>query len=384
MSRARGLMAARLGARTAIDATWCYAFAEVPREAFLPERVWFNRDHRAVEVKRSEDPETWRSLVYDEERSIVIQLDDGRDGGPGDYSSSSTMPYVMARMLAMLPDSGRVLEIGSGSGYNAAVMAHRYGAENVVSVEVDPAIADQARAGLADAGYPVEVVCGDAVTGEGMPEGPFDAIIATCGFRALPEYWLKLCPSGRIVVPWSTRWADVPCLRLDTHDGEAVGRFMHGFVFMDARAQRSPKDRPTETDGGEERFTQLAPVHVSWSSSNAAFGVGLLAPGLDYHRPEIDGRRICTVWDGEGSWAVVDEKDTDQGWRVREHGPRKLWQVVEDVHKQWLSWGEPSADRFRVSINAAGAFVVLDSGKRPLIKLPVSREQAEHERTEAL
>ena len=377
-------MAARLGARTAIDPRWQSAFAEVPREAFLPERVWFNRDHRAVEVKRSDDPDTWWSLVYDEGRSIVIQLDDGRDGGPGDYSSSSTQPYTMARMLALLPDGGRVLEIGSGSGYNAAIMAHRYGAENVVSVEVDPAIAAQAREATADAGFLVKVVCGDAVTGEGIPAGPYDAIIATCGFRALPEYWLELCPSGRIVVPWSTRWADVPCLRLETRDGGAIGRFVRGFVFMDARAHRSPNDRPSETSGGDERFTQLAPTHVSWTSPNAAFGVGLFAPGLDYYRSEVEGHWTCTVWDGNGSWAVVDEEASDEGWRVREHGPRNLWRVVERVHKQWLGWGEPSPDRFGVSITAAGAFVLLDSAKRPVGELPISRERAEHVRAESL
>lgn len=371
-SRARSLMAARLGARTGIDSTWQSAFAAVPREAFLPERVWYNRNHRAVEVKRSDDPDTWWSLVHDEERSIIIQLDDGRDGGPGNYSSSSTMPLVMARMLAMLPDSGRVLEIGTGSGYNAAILAHRYGAENVVSVEVDPTIAGQATEATEHAGYPVRVVCADAVTGYGVPEGPFDAIIATCGFRSLPEYWLDLCPSGRIVVPWSTRWADVPCLRLDTHNGSATGRFVRGFVFMDARAHRSPADRPSDTSRGDERLSQLAPTHVSWEAAYAAFSVGLLAPGIDYHRAAGDAGRTCTVWDSDGSWAVIDEAPTEDGWRVRESGPRKLWQIIEHVHKRWLEWDEPSPDRFGVSVTNAGAFVWLDSAERPVTTLPMT------------
>lgn len=367
-SRARGLMAARLGARTGIDEAWQRAFAAVEREAFLPDRVWFNRDHKAVPVERAADPETWWSLVYDEERSVIIQLDDGAEGGPGDYSSSSTMPLVMARMLAMMPDAGRVLEIGSGSGYNAAVMAHRYGAANVVSAEVDPIVAAGAAAALARTGlHGTGVVVGDGVTGEGLPDGPYDAIIATCGFKSLPSRWLELCPEGRIVLPWSTRWSDVACLKLDTHGGAAEGRFVHGFVFMDARSHRSPKDRPTQTDGGSRRVTLLDPRHTSWRYSFAAFAMGVLAPGLDYYHDAVGGR--YTVWDGLGSWAVVDAEPGPEGWAVREFGPRQLWRVIEFAYKRWQEWDSPSPDRFGVSIRHDGGLLWLDSSDFPVAAL---------------
>jgi protein-L-isoaspartate O-methyltransferase len=368
-SRARGLMAARLGARTGIDKAWQQAFAGVEREAFLPERVWFNRDHRAVAVDRTSDPETWWSLVDDEERSVIIQLDDGRQYGPGDYSSSSTMPLVMARMPAMMPDAGRVLEVGSGSGYNAAIMAHRYGAENVVSIEVDPDVAAGAAGSLARAGCGARVVVGDGVSGEGVPPGPYDAIIATCGFKSLPNCWLELCPQGRIVLPWSTRWSDVACLKLDTHRGGAEGRFVHGFVFMDARSHRSPKDRPAQTEGGDQRTTQLDPRLTSWRYSFAAFAVGVLAPGLDYHHDADAG--CYTVWDGLGSWAVVDAEPGPDGWGVREYGLRQLWRMIEFVYKRWQEWDGPSPDRFGVSLRSDGGLLWLDSPDVPVATLPV-------------
>jgi protein-L-isoaspartate O-methyltransferase len=368
-SRARGLMAARLGARTGIDPVWVRAFARVPRECFLPERVWIKQGRTPVEVDMAADPERWWSLVYDEERSVLIQLDDGQAGGPGEFSSSSTMPLVMARMLAMLPDAGPVLEIGTGSGYNAAIMAHRYGAKNVMSVEVDVDLAHQAALALDAIGVPVPVACADGVSGIGIPEGPYAAIIATCAFKALPRRWLELCPSGRVVLPWSTRWSDVACLKLDTCDSAAEGRFVHGFVFMDARSHRPPDDRPRQTDGGQPRATSLDPQHVSWRYSPAAFAVGLLAPGIDYHYDHSAHR--YTVWDGLGSWAVIEDARGPEGWSVRESGPRRLWQVIERVYKRWQEWDAPNPDRFGVTVRDGWGAIWLDSPETPVASLPI-------------
>jgi protein-L-isoaspartate O-methyltransferase len=368
-SQVRGLMAARLGARTGIDSGWVRAFTQVPRESFLPDRVWVKRGRKADEVDRSVDPDAWWSLVYDEERSVLIQLDDGRVGGAGEFSSSSTMPLVMARMLAMLPGAGLVLEIGTGSGYNAAIMAHRYGAKNVMSIEVDVDLAHRAAQALDSIGVPVPVACGDGVTGIGVPEGPYAAIIATCAFKALPRRWLELSPQGRIVLPWSTRWSDAACLKLDTCDGAAEGRFVQDFVFMDARSHRPPDDRPQQFEGGRERTSALDPQRVSWRYPPAAFAVGLLAPGIDYHHDHTGHRYI--VWDGLGSWAVIEDESGPEGWGVREAGPRRLWQVIERVYKRWQSWDAPSPDRFGVSILDGEGSVWLDSPDSPVATLPI-------------
>jgi protein-L-isoaspartate O-methyltransferase len=118
----------------------------VPREAFIPRLVWRDEDGVGVPVDRDADPEAWAALLYDEYASIVTQLDDGAASGAGRFTSSSSMPIVMARMLAVLPAEprGRVLEVSTGTGYNDAVLAEYYGAPAVTSIGVDPSLAERA------------------------------------------------------------------------------------------------------------------------------------------------------------------------------------------------------------------------------------------------
>lgn len=137
----RAGMVRRVAASAGLGDAWRAAFAAVPREAFIPALAWRDENGLAVPVERGTDSKAWTRLLYDEYCSIVTQLDDGAGTGEGRYTSSSSMPGVMARMIAELPDrqGTRVLEVGSGTGYNAAVLAARYGAENVTTVEVDAA-----------------------------------------------------------------------------------------------------------------------------------------------------------------------------------------------------------------------------------------------------
>jgi protein-L-isoaspartate(D-aspartate) O-methyltransferase len=139
-----------------------------------------------------------------EDMAIVIKSD--ADGLP---VSASTQPAMMAIMLEQLGLAAghRVLEIGTGSGYNAALIAHIVGdARSVVTIEVEPDLADQARASLAAAGFgDVTVVRGDGA--DGVPEGvPYDRIIVTGGAWDLAPRWrAQLAAGGRIVAPVSIR-----------------------------------------------------------------------------------------------------------------------------------------------------------------------------------
>jgi protein-L-isoaspartate(D-aspartate) O-methyltransferase len=100
-----------------------------------------------------------------------------------------------------------VLEVGTGTGYNAALIAEIVGDRgSVVTVDVEPDLADQARASLAVAGYPgVVVVHGDGA--DGVPgQAPYDRIIVTAGAWDLAPRWrAQLGPGGRIVAPISVR-----------------------------------------------------------------------------------------------------------------------------------------------------------------------------------
>ena len=87
-------------------------------------------------------------------------------------TSSASGPVIVAVMLAALDahEGHRVLEIGTGTGYNAALLTHRLGAEQVTSLEVDPDIATHAREALSDTGFGgVTVITGDGT--HGYPPG---------------------------------------------------------------------------------------------------------------------------------------------------------------------------------------------------------------------
>ncbi|MFJ4717105.1 methyltransferase domain-containing protein [Streptomyces sp. NPDC088785] len=202
------------------DPRWRDAFAQVPRHLFVPyyyvpapggpERLW------------GEDPdparrERWLRGAY-ADQPLATRLRDG------ELVSSSSQPSLMAKMLARLRvrDGHRVLEIGAGTGYNAALLAHRLGAGAVTTVDLDPEITESARTHLAAAGYRPLVVTGDGV--RGCPErAPFDRIVATCALRAVPVGWLGQCRGGaRILAPVATG-----LLELVVRDaGFAQGRFL--------------------------------------------------------------------------------------------------------------------------------------------------------------
>lgn len=156
---------------------------------------------------RDDDPARWLSLTYGDD-AVITQVDDGHPDGPGlagaMQTSSASAPDIVAIMLAALDThpGHRVLEIGTGTGYNAALLAHRLGAEHITSIEVDSDVAARARQALSDTGYDeVCVVTGDGALG--FPSGaPYDRIIATAAVRSIPYPWVaQTRPSGWILLP---------------------------------------------------------------------------------------------------------------------------------------------------------------------------------------
>ena len=144
-------------------------------------------------------PETPLEEVYSN-RVILTKQDQN-----GQWISSSSQPAIMAIMLEQLDlePGQKVLEIGAGTGYNAALMAHIVGETGqVVTVDIDDDIVEAAQAHLRVAGFDqVQVVCADG--GYGYKDAaPFDRIILTVGASEIaPAWWEQLKPEGRIVLP---------------------------------------------------------------------------------------------------------------------------------------------------------------------------------------
>jgi protein-L-isoaspartate(D-aspartate) O-methyltransferase len=137
----------------------------------------------------------------------------------------------MTELLDLEPED-RVLEVGTGSGYQAAVLAELVG--TVFSVEVIPELAHRAAAALAAEGYTNVALCtGDG--GLGWPEkAPFDAIIVTAAAADIPPALIQqLCPGGRMVIPVGPPYGDQHLLLL-TKDaaGEVTQRNVLPVAFV--------------------------------------------------------------------------------------------------------------------------------------------------------
>ena len=157
---------------------------------------------------------------------------------PIGFDQTISQPYVVAFMTeaAELEPGDRVLEIGTGSGYQAAVLAEIVG--EVWSIEIVAPLADRARETLAACGYDrVHVRTGDGY--RGWPEQPpFDAILVTAAPDHVPQPLLdQLAPGGRLVLPVGRASQEILRIRRTADGFERESLLPVSFVPMTGEAQ---------------------------------------------------------------------------------------------------------------------------------------------------
>ncbi|MFD9630314.1 methyltransferase domain-containing protein [Streptomyces violascens] len=232
------------------------AFAAIPREHFVPARVWWHRrgaDGRFPVLDRTRDPERWLQAVYTADAPLITQIADGAiraEDGPtacDDFTSSISCPSVVVNMLHHLnPRPGdRILEIGTGTGYNAALLAHLVGAANLVTLESSAPLAERARAtlaALANGGPMPEVVVADGELGH-KTSAPYTGLISTASVQEVPAAWpAQIAEGGVIVVPVATPFGTDALARLVCDGkGSATGSLVAAVSFMRVRGQRQPR-----------------------------------------------------------------------------------------------------------------------------------------------
>jgi protein-L-isoaspartate(D-aspartate) O-methyltransferase len=178
------------------------AFRATPRHAFLDHVYLYQRKHDRWKAVPTQPPEgDVLRLIY-ADRALITKVAHAAPGGPEMPISSSSQPSLMSQMLEDLRVASgmRVLEVGAGTGYNAALLAHIAAPSTVWSVEVDRGVLAEAREHLRkfpDLRVDLRQVDGRAGLAE---EGPFDRIIVTAGSPDLEPCWLRQTRDGGILL----------------------------------------------------------------------------------------------------------------------------------------------------------------------------------------
>ncbi|MFI6682527.1 protein-L-isoaspartate(D-aspartate) O-methyltransferase [Streptomyces sp. NPDC050485] len=365
-----------------LSSDWLPAFKAVPRDRFVPDAIWPGRagmNRQDDRVLRSESPEMWWRAVYTD-APITTQWDDGTYSGPGKGrtpSSSSSMPTMVFSMLNALSvePGNRVLEIGTGTGWNAALLSHRLGDQNVVTVEIDTTLAGEARTRLYAADFAPQVIVGDGGLGYGKGS-PYDRIIATASVGNIPSQWIgQVHPDAIIVAPWGPVYGGEAVARLVVDEGGvASGQFISSSAFMRIRQQR--KDLPLT-----EQFLDSAkwPLDAVRSKTNLSpddvgdwicmFAIGVQVPDLFCRvtQGEDDSYRLWLFDTGVTSWASADYVKGRAEFEVAQAGPRKLWEELEGAYWWWHQQGRPGFDRFGLTTRGGPDFKVwLDDPASPV------------------
>jgi protein-L-isoaspartate O-methyltransferase len=338
---------------------WRRAVERVPRDLFLPR--FYEGDcergvgYRLVDGSNPDQRERWIATVYDPGESLVTGYDP-RSLRP---TGSAVMPRTVVAMLEALDvePGQRVLEIGTGSGYSAALLCERLGSERVTTVEIQVEMVARARRRLRRAGYTPTLVVGDGVDGHAAG-APYDRVIATCRTARVPASWLEQTRAGGVVVA-VTPGGVVRLVRAG--DGSASGRL-------------------GPDDAGFLPMRDHSPAHVSWDELRALIhDLAESHPAFAGTWPMLVGDEITAFWPlallrflshadrffvapgrmalvalDDRSWIVVDVEPR----RVTQGGPRRLWDLLEALYRDLDGRRRPSRERLGVTVRADGSHCV--------------------------
>lgn len=289
-------------------------------------------------------------LIYSDDALATRFL----DGMP---ASSTSAPSLVARMLELLGlDQGmKVLEIGAGTGYNAALMAEITGdQELIVTVDTLDDVVEQTRRLLASAGYPrIRVLARDGF--DGAPEqAPFDRIVATVGCSDLSPHWAgQLADGGTMLIPLEHSGGH-PLFLLQKDSTGLRGRVALWTGFMPVRG-------PLHIEGlwplGYLRPGSGGPVRATdpWPG----FGIRrpFTRPGsLDLADDEIDFLFFLGLSDRRAGWLDPGPglNNGPDGWAAA--GPDGIWwwkdaslvAELDGLYQEWTAGGKPAIGDYQV------------------------------------
>lgn len=327
---------------------WSAAVAQIPRHELVPR--WFTPSREGWEVRDGPSGRpAWLEAAYHATMTLVtrvgtIHADHAEPGTRhrGRPTSSATMPRLVLDMYrrAWLGEGVSILDVGTGSGYGAALLAARFGSGQVTSIDIDGYLTSAAIARLAGLGLSPAILTCDA-TGD-LP-GTFDRIVPMLSLSSVPASWLAaLRPDGRLVFVLSG--GSVLITARKTPDGGALGRVEYERAsFMPARhgPGHQPRHQVPGLDGdGDDITTSPYPVvDPAWGWELDAF-LSVTVPGLGYSTATDPDTGAATTWitHPDGSWARATG-EPGQPATVHQAGPHRLWDILDGIRADWLSRG---------------------------------------------
>ena len=364
------------------------AFGRVKRHRFL--RFWYrpevNSDLRAtfrlVEYARDHPTPEEITEIYSD-KAIITAVE-------GFVPTSSTsQPLLVARMLEdlKLHPGMNVLEIGTGTGYNAALVAEIVGSGgNVCTVELQEDVAKTAEEHLRGEGYDdVRVFCRDGYLG--VPEAaPFDRIVATVGCSDLSPHWLEqLATGGFMLVPLRHGFQH-PLARIErdpVHPERAAGRIVGHSSFMPIQGTLSsanpwrsyglrhfpkqpawsrPLPEPLVSEGGGAEHPLDQPVHHAFH-----FFLALSSRELWFN-----GRGYGLADPGSASILVITHEAVE-GYSATGHAAslERLLERFLYLVGEWDRRGRPTPERFLLEFVPSRFFY--DIAPRPGVEWIIER-----------
>lgn len=376
-----------------------HAFRLVPRHLFLPE----------VDVDIA-----YRNI------NIPTKLQ------AGEAISSSSQPAIMAIMLEQLaPAPGdNVLEVGAGTGYNAALLSEIVGASGrVTTIDLDADIVERARRALTATGYTtVQVEQQDGFAGFAA-NAPYDRIIATVGLGDIPfALWVQLKSGGQLVLPLSMRGTMKSVAFRKDASGRLIGTSISPAGFMPLRGvhplstrevrlgpelglyAQTPSDRGPLDDAALYRVLSgdYADIPTTLEVSRASIRNGLVlwlrghcsttltvhaegaladanpVPGLlrspwawppELDRLSIglwDGRELALLGPGSSTRPAADDRPFPLS--VRAFGGRALAEHLIETARAWVAAGAPTEEQLHLRLlprgetSQAAASIPMDAG----------------------
>jgi protein-L-isoaspartate(D-aspartate) O-methyltransferase len=326
------------------------AFRASPRQRFIDRVFQYQRktDRWRELITRDPGPQELR-LVYSD-RALITRLSPCKPGEPQIPISSSSQPSLMAQMLEDLrPEPGmRILEIGAGTGYNAALLAHVAGPGRVTSIDVDRSVLAEAWDHLrAFSERQVELRQTDGRSGY-PPGAPYDRIMVTAATPDLEPSWLEqLAGDGLLLAPLALAPGLAYLVRGTVRQSVLHGRLTRAAYFMPLRGEHDTG--PAEAEEGPvpaNLQTLPAPwanwfdrklLRVQWHAFIQALVFFGLLRGLAVHYRTLannqaifgvsDTEQGCVSWLGSEDWQVNGEAGRDLAWQ--------LWRAFLDAGGPW-------------------------------------------------